>query len=517
MAIGTRKKRVLAAKDFSGPGSTTHFPNDEKMADVKSDVSVKNNQDPQDLLIDPDDESGSTHFRNEEKLNDKSKGNPATAAAKKTTAAEVDVEHDEADGYTQDLSALDEGLPKKGDEADLKASTKTTAAEDCDDKGPQATTHSPNGDDVAEPAEGYLTNAELEDLDEEFEDEEEVDADALADDAGQNPQQSLLDVTDELEEVDAEMEMGDDEHEFTDDMEEDDDMAEADVDSMPILDVDDADDDGDDVVFAAVGNRLHVIKGNRIVASMGKKLAVKASVEDLYLSEQFQDASYAEFSKHGLRAGLRKMGFALATVDVAKNELINKRVEAKAKKVTAAVRRTAQASNDALGQCLAIAAVGINRQYFKDSRNELRAALESELTAAGVRGARSLLKTVFAKHGVSYAKDILTLANSLVTKPEEVRNAYAEALDLTSDGEVEELDDLEGDEFGQPANPDFMTEADQDEDFVEEFEEEIEAPETVHAALARPIHRRQVVKAASYSSGAQAVLAGTAKLPFAQF
>lgn len=538
MAINTRKKRTVTA----APGSTTHFENETTQPAEKPAATMKNNQEWGDILIDPeDDTAGNVHFRNEAtKPDDKSKGNPVKAAkAAKTidallakaknrlVAGDIDIENDEAEDYTQDIGGEDDDATfPAGDEDSgtavaakkVAAKKKVKAAE-----GPQADTHSPNGEDD-EPADGYLMVGELDELDdEEFEDEDEVDADALEEDSGQTPQQSLLDVTDDHE-VDAEFEDFEEEPAAEGEPEEVEDEALGDegtelanVDDMSVLDVDGTEDEGDDAVFATVGTRLHVIKGNRIVASMGKKNAVKAGHEEHYLSDQFQDASLAEFSKFGLRAGLQKMGFILAKINVAKSEVVNKRVEAKSKQVTAAIRRTSSSSNEALGQCLAIAAVGINRQYFKDTRNELRASLEEELESAGMRGASRLVRRVFASKGIDYAKSILTLANKLVNMPEETRNSFAAALDMTADGEIE---DDEEDTFGQDSNPDFQAEAEFEEDdgeeFVDDLEAEDEAPETIHAALSRPIHKKAEIsaKTAGYSVTAQAILSGRALLPY---
>ena len=570
MAINTKKKRVLAAESKDFPQATTHFENDTTKPVEESGQSVKNQQEWTDILIDPDDENyGNTHFRNEaKKPDDKSKGNnPTTAAAeprpktKATTQASKKIEAllakasggsasrltaapDEfgAAEYTQDLSGEDPNATFKSGDVNSGTGTKAKAVAkkkvkaeredpehdeeveiDAGEDGSQATTHFPNGDDE-DPTDGYLTVGELEELDAEdpeFEDEdEEVDADALEEPAGQTPQQSLLDVTDEHDEVDADFtefdHAEDEEHEegepeeVEDEALEDEGPALASADEMDVVDVDGADDEGDNCAFASNGLTLQVIKGNRIIAYMGKKVATKAGVADEYLSDEFQDATMAEMSKHGLRAGLGKQGFVMAKVNVSRNEVLNRRVAAKAKQVTAAVRRNQANSNEALGQCLAIAAVGINRQYFKDTRNELRAALEEELEAAGVRQAGRLVRRVFASKGIDYAKSILTLANKLVNMPEETRNAFASALDMTT-GELEE-----DEEFGDVSSPDFQEEeVSEDEgddgDFVDTFEEEDEAPETLHAALVNPLRpqRKTKVNAGTYSPTAQAILSGT--------
>jgi hypothetical protein len=288
---------------------------------------------------------------------------------------------------------------------------------------------------------------------------------------------------------------------------------------MSILDVDGADDDADDVVFANVGNSVKVIKANRIIASMSKKVAARAGHEDMYLSEQFAQVTEVEMAKHGVRAGLKKMGFVLATVNLATAEVLNKRVEMKAKKLTANARAEAQAQFDVLEQALAIAAVGINKGFFKDHRNELRASLESELEAAGVRGAKKMLANVFASKGIDFAKAILTVAKRVAVMGEETRANFVKALDMVGD-ELNDDDDL----FGNSAAPDFQSQFASDEEqeheadeFADEVAEE-QAPQTVHAALLRPASnlRRDVnPKSTGYSVSAAAILSGKAPLPFA--
>lgn len=530
MAIVTKKRKVAAARE----STSLHFPNETTKAVEESKQPLLNHMDAE-TLIDPEDttdDQGSTHFKNETKYskttNRLNAGTTATASKKKVVALETPETFGKKPPKGSDKPVpLAKESPKKSptqadladDAADLDEVAADTMDEQCDEVGLQDTQHM---DNLEDPAAGYLTvGSEDDEFDDDMDDDEdEVDAGAeLEDNAGSTPQ-SLLEVGDDEEwdpdtAVVSEFDDGDDEFSEEDEDQIDAAVAVISADDMPVVDVDGTDDEGDDVVFASIGMQLHAIKANRIVASLGKKRAVKAGHGDVYLSDQFQDVVGVEMSKHGLRAGLAKMGFALATVNVAKNELINKRVEAKAAKVTAAVRRTTHQSNEALGQCLAIAAVGINRQYFKDARNELRAALEEELEAAGVRNATRLVRRVFASKGVDYAKSILTLATKLVNLPETARNQFAAALDMTTDGEIEDDEDT----FGQPSDPEFVTAEGDDEEFDDEFEDEIESPESVHAALARPatrVERREVsASKAGYSVNAMAILSGKAPLPFA--
>ncbi len=507
MAI-PRKQLVVAS-------TSTHFPNETTQAAEGPAAKALNHQEPE-MLSEPDaDEGGSTHFQNNQPNTKESrKVNASGSKPKKAkTKAGIDDFDGESDADAVEGPDADADFPA-GDEDAVEA----TMDDDCCEVGQQDTQHMPNDED---PAAGYLTTGG--ELPEEFEDNEfeaeddEVDAsDAeLEDNSGSTPQ-SLLEVDDDWDTeagvVHAEFEDEEEEvEEEPEDTEEEIEVASGD-DSMDLVDVDGMEDEGDDVEFATAGLKVWAIKANRIVATLNKKTAVAAGHGDVYLSDQFQDVVGIEMSKHGLRAGLRNMGFALAKVNLASNAVLNKRVEAKTKKVTAAIRRNSQSTNAAMQQCLAIAAVGINRHYFKDTRNELRAALEEELVAAGVRNGQRLVRRIFASKGVEYAKAILMLANKLSDMPEVTRNHFASALDLTNDGEIDD-----DEEFGDSASPDFQSETigSDEEEFDDDMEDELESPNTVSAALANPQYKKTVTaKKAGYSLTATAVLNGDVPFPF---
>jgi hypothetical protein len=516
------RKKVLAAKDVS---TSTHFENETTKKADDSDQAMLNHQ-VWNTLIDPeDDEEGSTHFLNEEKYNDKSKRQ--NASVKKPTKVVKATTEADPDAHTgEDLT-----------KPEAEYTTDVAAGNAEEDKQFM--------DNDEDPAAGYLTVGEF-DEEEDAEDEDETEEVNAAEEELEHAfaPQSLLDTdNDDLSgsthfknlEVDSpESRRMNAAAEEDDEEEEEDEMddwgsksggggstyeasTKVSADEMPIVDIDGMDDsEGEGVEFATAGLRVHAIKANRIIATISKKAAVTAGHGDVYLSDQFQDVVGVEMAKHGIRAGLQAMGFTLATVNVAKVEVINKRVEAKVKQVTAAVRRTSHAQTEAFEQCAAIAAVGINRQYFKDTQNELRAALEEELQAAGVRGATKLVRRVFASKGVAYAKAIVTLATKLQAMPEATRNTFAEALDMTSDGE-QELDDENL--YGDSASPNFqaMYTADSMEDgeFADEFDEEVESPSTVHAALSRPLKKMSIsASKTGYSVTAAAILSGDVPFPY---
>lgn len=356
-------------------------------------------------------------------------------------------------------------------------------------------------DNDIEPAQGYIENASEgdADFDEEMDmDEDEVEA-SLDEELENNNTDTPLEA-DADESWDSETPMSDPDDDIEDD-EAESESAEfstppeevaSDADEMSIMDVDEMDDtDNKDVHFATAGTRVLVIKANRIIASMTEGIAAKAGREDVYLSDQYHEVTASEMVKRGMRKGLKAMGFVEARVKIQKNSVVAALVKKEVTKTTAAVRQVANANQEALEQSLAIASVGINRGFFQKNENVLRSALETQLIQAGVRNPKRMLTQVFASVGPEYAKQVMQLAQKIAAMPQEARDGYVEALDMTS----EDLDDP--DEDMVPIGADDADEFDDDVD--------VEAPTMATAGIARS---RNKVTAGTYSLQASAVLNG---------
>ena len=360
-----------------------------------------------------------------------------------------------------------------------------------------------------EPAKGYIENASEGDAD--FEenmdfdlDEEEVEA-TFNEELENNEDVTPIEVNSEDADWDSEppKEYGDDDIEEEEDDEGIDEATpefnepEEQVTSgeeMSLMDLDEIDDsDNKDVHFATAGTRVLVIKGNRIIASMTERVATKAGRLDVYLSDQFAEVTASEIAKRGLRNGLKTMGYIAAKVKVGSSTEVKALVARQVTKTTAAVRQVAATNQKAMEQSLAIAAVGINRGFFDKKENVLRASLEQALINAGMRNPKRLLNPVFASVGPEYAKQVMTLAQKISAMPQDVRDGYVSALDMTS----EDLD--EPDEDMVPIG------ADEDED---EFDDVEPGPTMATAGVAR----RQKVQAGTYSLTASAILNGDQQL-----
>lgn len=460
----TVKHRVAAA--------STHYPVGEKAPALDSDAKVKS-VDNIGRLYDPEHfEPGSTHSEEEPKV----KVTKAAVAAGVKAALTAPEDAEDGDIPPGALEAdADEDMPVEDGAGDGSTSTlPSTFGVDGDDEDLD------DDDEDDEDGDGIEADAD-EDGDAVNEDELETDLEAFnVEDLEDAPEDEIESAADDEDAVEPEaFEAAADEE----------DVCMVDADAMP----DEVDED--DLVFASLDQTLHVIAGNRIIASMGRFSARKSQREDVYLKPQFQDVVVATISEKGLRKGLVQSGFVLSKVKVsAKSKivhtLVKQKVEARVQQhVTAAAAR-----EQALEQSFAIAAVGINRNFFKEVKNTLAANLTEELKLAGVANAGRIIRSAFAQDGVSYAKAILTLANKISTMPEQVRAHYVTALDMTDDADFVPEDAEDGD-----------VEAEAENEGMEDF-----GTSDVVASLNNPV--RKNVGALLVGSTARAILTGNQSL-----
>ena len=240
-----------------------------------------------------------------------------------------------------------------------------------------------------------------------------------------------------------------------------------------LVDVDCVDDDScDDLLFACIDGTKHVIKSNRIIASMTADSAKVCGCDDVYLDDDFDEAVVSECEAKGLRAGLRAMGFTLATVKIKSNAQVKASVARATADVKANMVKAQDKRNEVMKQALALAAVGLNRNMFKDYENTLRSEITAKFESLGVRGASRIVKAAFAEHGVDYANKLLVIANEIADLPEETRDGLAAQLDMTNEPDEEIMADPNL--YGDPV----VGEGEDDED---------EAVDSVEAALRNPL------------------------------
>lgn len=509
-----KAKRPVSASNSLHYENETSKPNDENGQELENNMSV-------DTLIDPEDyeSAGSLHFDNQET------SHPVLASKKaKRVKANVDAEGNEGG------SSLNPGTNNVGtipnetdpDQGYIGASDDEELDEDDEDvfaaaDDPNAT-YDPNNDPNSTVDPNNDPNVT-------FSPSSDPNATFKVKGADVDLQNNMGVDTLTANDMDPDWdppppdEDGDDEDDDEEDVEPSADIEVEDVEDEPpapeetagaedlsILDIDKTPDSAvDDVMFAAAGTRLLVLKANRVIASMTGRMAIASGRNDVYLTDQFQEVTAMQIKASGLRRGLKQMGFVLAKVDLAGQHVLAAQVKKEVYKTTAAVRKVEQVKAAAFQQALAIASVGINRRMFKGVHNELRASLEGELRRYGIRNADKILASAFAEHGPAYAKQVIELANKISAMPEEVRDSYVDALDL-QEADFDQGDDT-ADMVGIGAEEEGLGQEGDDID-VGGF------GETIEASLARPGHKLQASAAANgkYSVNANQILNGSRSL-----
>lgn len=209
--------------------------------------------------------------------------------------------------------------------------------------------------------------------------------------------------------------------------------------AVPISDIRKLDDTMTNVAFVMHAGNLLAIKDTTVVAHMTKVSAKKHGILDVYGTKTFAGLMAEEVKKHGLSAALRANNFRTERIDFTTSKVVAKTIAAETKRIQARVQKQNEIKAAVQEQSVAIAAVGMSRKFFKDVPNPLMASLSSALAAAGVRNPDRFLQKEFAAHGAAYIQAALEVANKLAAQSEEVRNGYADALDMT----CETMDDVD--------------------------------------------------------------------------
>jgi hypothetical protein len=469
----------------------THDGNDLNLKVEQGDAGLENAQQPM-MLIEPASlESGFTHSQNEPTMPGKTKAPKVTAMKKKPVKANGAPAQSLKDEQMQPggkLAEIDNDVDPSAGYLDKEAGMPVINNASTDEETEIEDAEAPEGsgadefmeDDEADPLAASTEFDDLPSLNASELDDDEFDEVGIDDPAPPAPDVEA-DMAGEPNSAPTE-ECADFEAEVPTD------------EQMPLVDVDDVDDKegSDNIAFASIGAAVHVIRSNRIIASMGPASARKLNLSNVYLSEQYQDVVAHAIDTKGLRKGLVQQGFTLARVTLSASKATSRVVQAKVEAGMKAKHEAIAKQNSAMEQSLAIAAVGINKRYFKDAPNPLKASLIEELKRSGVRGAEKLIATAFADHGVEYAKSILTLAQRIAAMPEEVRDNHAEALDMTSDEDYvdEAPDEIDGEVDG--------------DETADEFED-MGAPASVTAALESSAPRRMSQSGGRVYAGVQDV------------
>lgn len=176
--------------------------------------------------------------------------------------------------------------------------------------------------------------------------------------------------------------------------------------------------------FVQAGSKLIAMKGHYAVGSLSVKAAKHNA--DVMFTDAFQQAVVARASEIGLRKSLKAFAFNPVRVPTVSDHTV-KASAASAEKDAA---QKINAYTDTFAQSLAIAAVGMARNMWKDTPNPLQAAMSIEFARLGHRTPNKAALQVFASAGVDFTRALTAQAVKLQAQTAEMREQWAASLDM---------------------------------------------------------------------------------------
>lgn len=230
--------------------------------------------------------------------------------------------------------------------------------------------------------------------------------------------------------------------------------------------------------LAHIGDTILAMLNNVHVASLAQADAKDNS--KIFTTEAFLNAILHTAKDQGVRKALAHYGFKSVEIKVPLNKVVSALTKKRSAEKAAEFAAKAKTFTDEFKQCLSIAAAGLNKGFFREHDNVLKAAFYEMLTTAGVKRSEKIIDQVFSKYGDSYHKTLFTLATELMQKPVDVRNALSDTIGEVQYQEVDEQD--AGGDDGE----------DQDQSLEQQMES---------AAVASTKTTRRVVNLSEHSKG----------------
>lgn len=206
-------------------------------------------------------------------------------------------------------------------------------------------------------------------------------------------------------------------------------------------------DNVEEMSIIAMGNKILLASGPYVFASLSEEQA--GDNKDIFQTAQFQKAIIASLKIDGAKKTMEAFNFSPVIVKANIAKHVDKLVSQKLSEKAAELDKLRDTLTADFKQSLDIAAVGLNKSFWKGVQNPLKAALTKELSNLGLRNPEKLVARIFEQHGLAYASTLIEQSTQLLTKTKDSRNELSTVLDMTNsvvtaENEEEEDEDMEG-------------------------------------------------------------------------
>jgi len=174
-------------------------------------------------------------------------------------------------------------------------------------------------------------------------------------------------------------------------------------------------------------------------------------VKDIFVSEKYPTHVKEAAAKFGVEETLKSINAKLYAYDVSD---VAKHVEAKVREeLEAQVKAQQMKMRDEFKECVGIVLAGMNKNFFSDIDNPVKASLYQELIKAGVENPVKYIEAAFNESADEFFDVVLAKAVEYMDKPKEVRAEIAQAIGSAGSIPVEQRAATSKDVLGAPQTP----------------------------------------------------------------
>ena len=162
------------------------------------------------------------------------------------------------------------------------------------------------------------------------------------------------------------------------------------------------------------------------VAMASKSSAGKNA--DIFDTPSFGHAALASAKAVGVKKALVELGFTPIKHKVSVSKEVRRLVDAQVAEQREALASELKSHQEKFLSALATAAIGINRGFFAEVKNPLKAALWNAMSSAGIRNPEAMIDNAFRAHSDAYHTVLFAQASDIVAKPAEVQESLAKTI-----------------------------------------------------------------------------------------
>jgi hypothetical protein len=162
------------------------------------------------------------------------------------------------------------------------------------------------------------------------------------------------------------------------------------------------------------------------VAMASKSSAGKNA--DLFDTPSFGHAVLATAKVAGVKKALAELGFESIKHRVSVSKAVRKMVDAQVAETQTALASEQQQFKDRFMAAIATASIGLNRGFYADKKNPVKAAMWNAMSSAGIRNPEALIDTAFKNHADAYHKTLFEIASDLTSKSADVQDSLSKAI-----------------------------------------------------------------------------------------